>query len=84
MQVLALEVMSSFSHTSWGKLNIINDYIVDIKFSCKRGNVGAYLNICKKISVVSINSCSKRDMERRKVGGKPESSLPFRSMRKRV
>lgn len=83
MQVLALEVMSSFSHTSWGKLNIINNYIVDIKFSCK-SVLGAYLNIFKKISVVSINSCSKGDMERRKVGGKPESSLPFRSMKESV
>lgn len=71
-----------FTH-KLGKLNIIDNYIVDIKFSCK-SVLGAYLNICKKFSVVSINSCSKGDMERRKVGGKPESSLPFRSMKESV
>lgn len=53
MQVLALEVMSSFSHTSWGKLNIINNNIVDIKFSCK-SVLGAYLNICKKFQLLVL------------------------------
>ena len=75
--------MSSFSHINCGKLNIIINYVGDVKFSCKNV-LGTYLKFFKKISVVSINSCSKGDMKRRKVGDKPESSLPFRSMKESV